>query len=260
MTTLRFSANLGFLWPDRPLLERIDAAARAGFKAIELHWPYDTPAAQVRDRCERHGLKLLGINTARGRPGENGLGALAGREAEFHAAVDQSIAYCVEAGGTAVHCMAGFVAPEAREEAARVFVNNLREASDKAEPHGLTLLLEALNPHDAPGYFYARQAEAARIRDEVGRSNVKLMFDVYHVGATEGDVLRRLARHMPVIGHVQIAAVPSRAEPDEGEIDYRAVFVELGKLGYDGWVGAEYRPRGQTDEGLVWLQRLGVAL
>ena len=143
MTTLRYSANLGFLWPDRPLLARIDAAAHAGFKAIELHWPYDTPAAAVRARCERHGLQLLGINTVRGDlgAGENGLGALAGREAEFQAAVDQSIAYCLAAGGTAIHCMAGFVPPEAREAAGRVFVKNLREASDKAAPHGLTLLL-----------------------------------------------------------------------------------------------------------------------
>jgi hydroxypyruvate isomerase len=256
--TLRFSANLGFLWSDRPILERIDAAAAAGFKAIELHWPYDTPAEEVRARCERHGLQLLGINTVRGRPGENGLGALAGRAAEFQAAVDQSIAYCMEAGGTAIHCMAGFVPPEARKEAGRIFVENLREASDKAARHSLTLLLEALNPRDAPGYFYSTQAEAARIREELGCPNVKLMFDVYHVGVSEGDVLRKLAHFMPVIGHVQIAAVPSRAEPDEGEIDYRTVLAEIDKLGYVGWVGAEYKPRADTDDGLGWMQRLGV--
>jgi hydroxypyruvate isomerase len=139
-----------------------------------------------------------------------------------------------------------------------VFVKNLREASDKASPHGLMLLLEALNPRDAPDYFYSTQAEAARIREEVGRPNVKLMFDVYHVGVSEGDVLRKLAHYMPVIGHVQIAAVPSRAEPDEGEIDYRTVLAEIDKLGYVGWVGAEYKPRADTDDGLGWMQRLGV--
>jgi hydroxypyruvate isomerase len=256
--TLRLSANLGFLWPDRPLLDRIDAAAAAGFRAIELHWPYDTPAGEVRSRCERHGLKLLGINTVRGKPGENGLGALAGREAEFQASVDQSVAYCREAGGTSIHCMAGFVPPEARKEASRALVKNLREASDKAASQDLMLLLEALNPRDAPGYFYATQAEAARIREEVDRPNVKLMFDVYHVGVSEGDVLRKLAHYMPIIGHVQVAAVPSRAEPVEGEIDYRAVFAELDKLGYEGWVGAEYKPRADTDEGLTWMRHLGV--
>jgi hydroxypyruvate isomerase len=152
--------------------------------------------------------------------------------------------------------MAGFVPLEAREEAGHVFVTNLREASDKAAPHGLTLLLEALNPRDAPGYFYSTQAEAARIRQEVDRPNVKLMFDVYHVGVGEGDILRKLARYMPVIGHVQIAAVPSRAEPDEGEIDYKAVFAELDRLGYQGWVGAEYKPRAGTDDGLGWMREL----
>jgi hydroxypyruvate isomerase len=137
-------------------------------------------------------------------------------------------------------------------------VKNLREASDKAASQDLMLLLEALNPRDAPGYFYATQAEAARIREEVDRPNVKLMFDVYHVGVSEGDVLRKLAHYMPIIGHVQVAAVPSRAEPDEGEIDYRAVFAELDKLGYEGWVGAEYKPRADTDEGLTWMRHLGV--
>lgn len=254
----RFSANLGFLWPDRPLIERIDAAARAGFKAIELHWPYETPAAHVRARCEQHGLKLLAINTVRGKPGENGLGALAGREQEFQAAVDQSIAYSLEAGCSAIHCMAGFVAADKRAQATRVFVDNLREASDKAAPHGFGLLLEALNPYDAPGYFYSTQAEAARILQETGRPNIKLMFDVYHVGATEGDILRRLARHMPIIGHVQIAAVPYRTEPDHGEIDYGVVLAELDRLGYEGWIGAEYKPRDDTDTGLVWMRNLGI--
>lgn len=257
--SLRLSANLGFLWPERPLLDRIDAAARAGFKAIELHWPYDVPAALLRERCERHGLTLLGINTVRGGPGENGLGALPGREAEFQAAVDQSIAYCVEAGGSAIHCMAGFVAPHERQGARSVFVENLREASRKAERHGITLLLEALNPYDAPEYFYHTQAESAAILEEVGRSNVKLMFDIYHVGASEGDVMRKMARYMPVIGHIQVAAVPSRAEPDEGEIDYRAVLGYLASLGYEGWVGCEYKPRGDTDDGLVWIENLGLA-
>jgi hydroxypyruvate isomerase len=256
----RFSANLGFLWSNLLLLERIDRAAAAGFRAIELHWPYEVPARDVRARCERHGLKLLGINTLRGGPGENGLGALAGREAEFQAAIDQSIAYCLEAGGTAIHCMAGFVKPEAREAAGHVFVGNLREAADKAAPHGLTLLLEALNPYDAPGYFYATQAEADRIREAAGRENVKLMFDVYHVGASEGDILRKLKRFMPVIGHIQIAAVPSRAEPDEGEVAYPAIFEAIDALGYDGWVGCEYKPRGPVEEGLQWARKLAVSL
>ncbi|UDL93759.1 TIM barrel protein [Lichenihabitans sp. PAMC28606] len=259
---LRFSANLGFLWPDRPLLDRIDAAARAGFKAIELHWPYDVPARDVKARCLEHGLVLLGINTVRGNvaAGENGLGALAGRETEFQASVDQSIAYVVEAGGTAIHCMAGVVPPDQRAAARDVFIANLRAASAKAEPHGVTLLLEPLNPRDAPGYFYSTAAAGAAIIEATGRANIKLMFDCYHVGSNEGGVLGNLKRFLPVIGHVQIAAVPSRAEPDLGDLDYRDVFAALDRLPYGGWTGAEYKPAADTDAGLGWPQALGVSL
>lgn len=259
---VRFAANLGFLWPDRPLLERIDAAAAAGFRAIELHWPYDTPASDVRAACAHHGLTLLGINTHRGRTeaGDFGTGALAGREEEFRRSIDESIAYCVASGATAIHAMAGNVAETRRAAARAVFLNNLRLAADKAARFGLTLLLEPLNPRDQPHYFYSRVAEAAELIAQASKSNIKLQFDVYHVGVAEGDILRKLTQYLPIIAHVQIAAVPSRAEPDEGEIAYRAVFAQLDSLGYAGWVGCEYRPRADTDAGLGWLQKLGVAL
>ncbi len=255
---LRFSANLGFLWPDRPLLERIDAAAAAGFRAVELHWPYDVAAERVRDRCAAHGLALLGINTVRGNvvDGENGLGALPGREAEFQAAVDQSLAFCRTAGGVAVHCMAGVAPPAGRA----VFVANLRAASAKAARDGITLLLEPLNPYDAPGYFYSTADEAAAIIAEAGCDNIRLMFDCYHVGRVGGDVIGSLQRLLPIIGHVQIAAVPSRTEPDRGELDYRAVFAALERLPYAGWTGCEYKPAAATDDGLTWTRTLGVDL
>lgn len=259
---LRFSANLGFLWPDRPLLDRIDAAAKAGFKAIELHWPYETPARDLRARREARGLRLLGVNTSRGDAlkGESGLGALPGRRADFQRAFDQALDYCVEAGGSAIHCMAGRTDPAERDAARTVFVENLQEASRKAAPHGVTLLLEPLNPRDAPGYFYSTLAEGAAIIEQSGCANLRLMFDCYHVGVTEGDVLAKLERFMPLIGHVQIAAVPSRAEPDEGELDYGAVFGALDRLGYRGFVGCEYKPRAGTEAGLAWTRRLGVDL
>ena len=259
---LRFSANLGFLWPDRPLLDRIDAAAAAGFKAIELHWPYDVPAAGVRARCDEHGLTLLGVNTVRGdvAAGENGLGALLGREREFQDAVDQSIAFCRAAGGHAVHCMAGVVPVEAREPARALFVRNLQIASAKAAPYGITLLLEPLNPRDAPGYFYATVDEAAPVITAAACANVRLMFDCYHVGMTGGDVTAKLERVWPMIGHVQIAAVPSRAEPDAGDVDYRMVFAALERLAYAGWIGCEYKPVASTDAGLAWAATLGVDL
>lgn len=255
----RFSANIGLLWPDRPLLQRIEAAARAGFRAIEMHWPYDFPASEVAAVVQRHELTVLGINTAPGNLDlrELGLGAAPGRECEFQALVDQAIAYCAACKASAIHVMAGCVAPsEDRSRARAVFADNLRLASTKAAAHGLTLLLEPLNPRDVPGYFYSRLHEAVELIEALALPNIKLQFDVYHVGVAEGDVLTKLKRYMPLIGNVQIAAVPSRAEPDEGEIAYPAIFAALDTLGYAGWVGCEYKPRGDTDEGLTWMRSM----
>lgn len=256
----RFSANVGLLWPDRPLPQRLEAAARAGFRAVEMHWPYEVPAAEVAAAARRGELTLLGINTAPGdvARGERGLGALPGRERDFEATLDQSIAYCLECGARAIHVMAGNVAPADWQRARAVFAQNLRVAAAKAARHDLLLLLEPLNPRDNPGYFYSRVGEAVALIEELAVANLKLQFDVYHVASSEGDVLTKLKRYMPVIGNVQIAAVPTRAEPDEGEIAYRAIFSALDALGYAGWVGCEYRPRGDTDAGLRWRGSLGV--
>jgi hydroxypyruvate isomerase len=258
---VRLSANIGLLWPDRPLLARMEAAARAGFRAVEMHFPYDVPAENVAAAARVNELALLGINTHPGRinQGERGLGALPGREREFQAAVDQSVDYCRRSGATAVHVMAGNVAAGERARAREVFAQNLRVAAPKAAAHGLTLLLEPLNPRDNPGYFYSTVAEAVALIDELGMPNLKLQFDVYHVAISEGDVLMKLARYLRVTGNVQIAGVPSRAEPDEGEIAYRAVLAHLRQLGYGGWVGCEYRPRADTDQGLRWIKALGEA-
>ncbi len=258
----RFSANLGFLWPEHPLLERIALAAGAGFKAIELHWPYDVPPGDVKAASAKHGLRLLALNTAVGNAsaGEFGLAALPGREKDFRTAFDQSLAYCVASGARAIHVMAGVVPPGQSAEATATFTENLRLAASKAAAHGLTILLEPINPRDKPNYFYSTVARAAEFIARVGEDNVKIMYDVYHVAISEGDVLKKLERYLPLIGHVQIAAVPSRAEPDEGEIAYRAVFAALDSLGYRGWVGCEYKPRGGTSEGLSWVTTLGVSL
>jgi hydroxypyruvate isomerase len=149
--------------------------------------------------------------------------------------------------------MAGRVAPEHRAAAQKVFVQNLQIASAKAAKHGLTLLLEPLNPKDAPGYFYSTVDEASVVLREAQRPNIKLMFDAYHVGMIGEDVVDALQRHFASIGHVQFAAVPTRAEPDEGTLDYATIIDILGRRGYSGWIGAEYKPRGDTDAGLSWL-------
>jgi hydroxypyruvate isomerase len=256
----RLSANLGFLWADRPLIARIDAAARAGFRAVEMHWPYDVPAADVAEAARRNGVTLLGINTAPGRfeAGERGLGAVPGRARDFLATVDQSIDYCRLSGATAIHVMAGNVASADRARARAVFADNLRIAAAKAAMHRITLLLEPLNPNDNPGYFYSTLAEAVSLIEELTLPNLKLQFDVYHVARSEGDVLVKLEKYRRHIGNVQIAAVPSRAEPDEGEIAYPVIFAALDRLQYEGFIGCEYKPRDDTDEGLRWRERMGL--
>ncbi len=258
----KFSANLGFLWSTLPLLERIDRAAAAGFRAIEMHWPYDTDPEAVKSVCTRHGLTVLGINTPLGdvSAAESGLAALPDRQRDFKAGFDQTLAWALASGASAIHVMPGIVPESLRETATHAMVDNLRWASDRVRPHGLTLLLEAINQRDKPGYFYSRLDQSNAVREAAQRDNIKLMFDIYHVGVAEGDALTKLAQYMPHIGHIQIAAVPTRAEPDEGEIRYEVVFKEIDRLGYTGWVGCEYKPRASVEEGLAWVKKMGLDL
>lgn len=251
----RFSANLGFLWNELPLPDAIRAAGKAGFDAVECHWPYDTPSQDVVDALAETRLAMLGLNTMRGdvAAGENGLSALAGREAEARAAIDQAIEYALSIETPNIHVMAGFAQGGAAHE---TFIANLRYATARAEPRGITILIEPLNHYDAPNYFLRTSTQAAAIIHEVGADNLKLMFDCYHLQIMEGDISRRLAALMPIIGHIQIASVPDRAEPDSGELDYRHVLKLIADMGYTAPIGAEYKPRTSTDEGLGWMSAL----
>lgn len=255
---LRLAANISFLFKELPFLDRFAAAAEAGFKLVECHWPYDNSVAVLREHLERSGLSLVMVNTPPGNleAGDFGLGAVPGREAEFAAALDQALHYASALGATRIHCMAGKV--PVTSTAHRTFIDNLRRGADKAADKGVTLVIEPINTRSAPGYFLTGSQQAADIIGEVGRSNLRLLFDVFHLQIMEGDITTRLERLKPLIGHVQIAAVPSRAEPDEGEISYRAVFDTLERIGYDGVVGCEYLPRAGTGEGLAWRRKLGV--
>ncbi|MDV7141109.1 TIM barrel protein [Tropicimonas sp. TH_r6] len=249
----RFSANLGFLWNEFSLPDAVRAAKKAGFDAVECHWPYETPAADVAAALKETGLTMLGLNTTRGNPGENGLSALPGREVEAHAAIDQALAYAKEIGTPNIHVMAGFASgPEAHA----TFVENLRYACDTAGEAGITILIEPLNRYDAPGYFLETSAQASVIIEEVDRPNLKLMFDCYHLQIMEGDLTRLIIERLPITGHVQFASVPERTEPDCGEINYAHIFAHLESLGYDAPLGAEYKPKGTTDEGLGWMSTL----
>ena len=255
----RFAANLAYMFTERPMMERFGAAAAVGFKAVELQFPYDLAPTDVRAELQRHGLVQLGINTQpRPNGGESGLGAVPGREREFAELFAKALDYVVAIGGSAIHTMAGVVAPELRPAAERVFVANYTRAADLAAAKNITVLIEPLNPRDRPDYFVGRVEQAADLIAQIGRPNVKIQFDFYHVQIISGDLLKRVEKFLPAIGHVQIAAVPSRAEPDEGEVSYPAVFDALDRLGYAGWIGCEYKPRARTEDGLAWGKRYGL--
>lgn len=249
---MKFSANLGFLWNDRPLPDAIRAAKAAGFDAVECHWPYDVPATDTLAALSETGLKMLGLNTRRGdvSGGENGLSAIPGREGEAQAAIDEAIAYAVAIGTPNIHVMAGFASGDAAHQ---TFCENLRYACAKAAPHGITILIEPLNRYDAPGYFLSTTDQATGLINEVGADNLKLMFDCYHVQLMEGDLTHRIEALLPSIGHIQFASVPDRGAPDHGEINFSHIFHVIETLGYTRPLGAEYKHEGSTDDTLGWL-------
>lgn len=254
----RFAANISLMFTERPFLDRFEAAAAAGFSAVECQSPYEHTIADIKERLDRTKLTLALINTRPGDPATDGFGlaAAAGRETEFQARVDRALDYAGVLGAAKIHAMAGD-GLDTRENA-RAFVRNIRKAGEKAALRGKTILIEPLNPRDRPDYFLHSTARAADFIAEVGLANVKLQFDAYHVALIEGDVIQQLRVLAPLVGHVQIAGVPSRHEPDEGEVNYPAFFATLDGIGYDGWVGAEYKPRARTEDGLAWAQPYGI--
>lgn len=245
---MRFSANLGFLWSDLPLPEAIRAAHRAGFDAVECHYPYDQDRDAVLVALRETGLPMLGLNTHRGAPGENGLLALPGRSNDARAEIDRAIAYARHIGCSAIHLMAG----KAEGAVANaVYRANLTYAC-RAAPE-ITMLIEPLNSKDAPGYFLSGSAQALEIITALALPNLKLMFDCYHLQIMEGDVLNRLDEVLPHMGHVQIAAVPDRGAPDHGALDYRQVCQRLRALGWMRPIGAEYLSLDPVEDSLGWL-------
>lgn len=254
----RFSANLGFLWSDLELPGRIAAAAQAGFRAVELHWPYGTPPGVVRRACTEAGVKLLAMNTPLGdtASGEFGQAALPERQSEFREGFLQAADYARTAGASRLHVMAGVVPNNARTRA--VLGENLLWA--EAQAPELWLLLEPLNNFDKPGYFYHLPAQAAAIIDSVPLKRTQVMFDAYHVGREGHDPVCEYDRFAAQIGHVQIAAVPNRHEPYGGQLDLRAFLVHLSQRGYKGWVGCEYVPERTADSGMARLRKLAEAL
>jgi 2-dehydrotetronate isomerase len=252
----RFSANLSILFTELPFIERFAAAKQAGFAGVECWSPYEVPIPRLQSLLSDLELTLVGINTTHGEASEWGLAAVPGREAAFERSLDQALDYAQNLGGAAVHVLAGLVGHLPRLEATRCYYANLEKALRRAEGSGVRLLIEPLNGRDRPGYFLCSIDQAADIIDRAGLHDLRLMFDCYHVQVQDGDVVTRLNRHFAKIGHIQIAGAPWRGEPDRSELHYPTVVREIDRLGWKGWIGAEYRPSTPTSDSFVWLQAL----
>jgi hydroxypyruvate isomerase len=246
----RLAASVEMMFREVPLLDRFVRAAAAGFRGVEIQSPYGEAKEDIGERVRRHGLSAVLMNVL------PGVAAIPGREAEFRAALTRALAYAEAAGCSSLHCVAGRTGDPWAEA---TFVANLKWASETARPRAVRLLIEPLNTRDNPGYFLTGTAQARRILDQVGSDNVLLQYDCYHMQIMEGDLAASVKAHLDVIGHVQIAGVPGRHEPDDKqEIDYGSLLALIDSLGYEGWIGCEYQPRDGTLEGLSWARPFGI--
>jgi hydroxypyruvate isomerase len=260
----RFAANLSMLYNDVDFLDRFAAAARDGFKAVEFLFPYAYPTDVFAAKLKEHGLQQVLFNAPPGDwdAGERGMACLPGREAEFRANFAKALEYAQALNCPRVHAMAGLVpAGVDRATLHATYVANLRTAAAMAAPLGINVLMEPINPRDMPGYFLSRQDQAHAVVAEVGAPNLKVQMDLYHLQIVEGDLAMNIRRYLPTgnVGHMQIAGVPERHEPDVGEINYAYLFKVLDEMGYDGWLGCEYRPargaaQSATSDGLGWVK------
>jgi 2-dehydrotetronate isomerase len=257
----KFAANLSMMFPELEPGERFAVARRAGFEAVEYLRPYGDPIDEVRGWLTDTGLGIILVNTPSGNPdaGERGLGCLPGREADFSQSFDLTMDYVTKLGVGMIHVMAGVV-PEgvAAEECEAVFVANLRAAAEIAGRHGVRLLLEPLNTRDVPGYLHTHTADTRRIIETAACDNLFLQYDLYHMQIMQGDLVEGLRRDFDIVGHIQFSSVPGRNEPQYGEVNLPFVFDAIDSLGYGGWVGCEYRPKGDTLDGLSWAAPYGI--
>ncbi|MBU0585717.1 MAG: hydroxypyruvate isomerase [Alphaproteobacteria bacterium] len=255
----RFSANLSMLFGEHDFLDRFDAAARAGFKAVEYVGPYDHAPEVVAARLKKNGLEQALFNLPAGNwaAGERGIAVLPDRIAEFRKSVETAITYAKALGCAQVNCLAG-IAPAgvASAELEKIFVENLKFAADRLEKAGIKLLIEAINTRDIPGFFLHTSKQALRIIERVSSKNLYFQYDIYHMQVMEGDLARTIEANLDRIAHIQIADNPGRHEPGTGEINYPFLYDHLDRIGYSGWVGAEYKPKAGTEAGLGWFKAL----
>jgi hydroxypyruvate isomerase len=257
---LKFSANLTMLFNEVPFLERFTAARKAGFRGVEYVSPYEFYPGDIADRLKANRLQQVLFNLPVGdwAAGERGIAVMADRRDEFRAGVAKAIAYAKALGCQQVNCLAGIAPAGADPKLLReTFVENLRYASGELARAGIRLLIEPINTRDMPGFYLNTSEQALNIIDAVGSPNLYLQYDIFHMHIMEGDVPETMARNITRIKHVQVADSPGRHEPGTGEIDYPVIFAHLERLGYDGWIGAEYKPATTTVEGLGWLKQFG---
>ena len=255
----RFAANLSLMYGEHPFLARFAAAADDGFEAVECQFPYEHPAAEVRARLDEAGLAQVLINAPPGaaEDGARGLACRPGREALFRADIGTALEYAAALACPQIHVMAGLMRPDEDRRTLRdTYLENLAWAATQARTAGIGLLIEPINPRDFPGYFLNRQDEAHAIVREIGSPALKVQMDLYHCQIVEGDITTRLRQALPggQVGHLQIAGVPDRHEPDQGELHHPHLFDVIDELGWPAWVGCEYRPRAGTSAGLGWLR------
>ncbi|WP_378949114.1 2-oxo-tetronate isomerase [Paracoccus sp. R86501] len=251
----RIAANLSMMFTEADFLDRLDRAGAAGFDAVEFLFPYDHAIETVRERLDRNNLQLTLINAPAGdwAAGERGFAARPGKGAEFLASVETAITYAKGLGCPRIHVMSGITADEPDRDACEaVWTRNMRKAADMAATAGLSISIEPLNTRDVPGYFVAHQDATLALIQRLERRNVLLQFDVYHTQIMDGDIIRRIQRLKGAYGHVQIAGVPDRHEPDSGELNYPEIFRAFDAAGFDAPLGCEYNPRGRTEDGLAW--------
>ena len=252
------AANLTMMYTEHPFLDRFAAAAKDGFRGVEYLFPYEHAASDLRARLVDHDLRQALFNAPPGdwARGERGLASLPGREDEFRRSIDTALGYARVLQNKRLHVMAGLIAPgDDRARHREVYLRNLAHAARSAASLGITVVIEPINPRDIPGFFLNRQDEAHAICAEVGAANLKVQMDLYHCQVVEGDLAKKMERYIGGVGHVQVAGVPERHEPDVGELNYDYLLEKLDALGYQGWVGCEYRPRAGTSAGLGWARR-----
>ena len=252
----RFDANLTFLFTEQPFLDRFEAAAKAGFKAVEFAFPYAFDAADIKARLDVNGLLLVLHNLPGGDwdAGERGIACHPGRVDEFRAGVARAIDYAGKLGAPQLNCLAG-IAPAGVADAdlRATFVANLRFAAAACQAAGIRLLAEPINTFDIPGFYLSRTTQALSILDDVGSNNLYVQYDIYHAQRMEGELIATMRKYLARIAHIQLADNPGRNEPGTGEIHYPNVFAALDAMGYAGWIGCEYKPATTTEAGLGWL-------